>query len=117
MSGQTTALVGGGGALLAAAAGTPLQQVFNELALVLALMGAAGGATRGLAIRLSLPEVGRGVLLGGLLASGLGVLLPHLLAPWIGAGQPVTVPLLAACAFLTGFLQDVLIARLRRPPE
>jgi len=117
MSGQTTALAGAGGAVLAAAAGGPLEQVFNELGLVLVIMGAAGGATRGLAVRLALVEVGRGVLLGGLLAGGLGVLLPHILRPWIGADALITVPMLAACAFLAGFLQDVVLSRLRRPPQ
>jgi hypothetical protein len=102
---------------MAALAGGPLQQVFNELALVLVLMGAGGGATRGLAIRLPWQEVLRGIVLGGLLAGGLGVLTPHILRPWIGTDALITVPALAAGAFLVGFLQDVVIARLQRPPQ
>jgi hypothetical protein len=112
MSGNST-LVATGGAAAAALAGGPLAEVFNELALVLALMGAAGGMSRGLAIALPWREVARGVVLGALLATGLGVLLPHLLGPWIGQSGAVTVPALAACAFLAGFLQDILVARLR----
>ena len=98
-------------------AGGPLAEVFNELALVLALMGAAGGATRGLALRLQWREVLRGIALGALLASGVGVLLPHVLGPWLGPDLPVTVPALAACAYLVGFMQDAVIARLQRGPK
>jgi hypothetical protein len=116
MSGQSTA-VATGGAAVAALAGGPLAEVFNEMALVLALMGAAGGATRGLALRLAWREVLRGVFLGALLATGGGVLLPHLLGPWLGPDLAVTVPALAACAYLVGFLQDTVIARLQREPK
>ena len=116
MSGHNTAIaIGGAGA--AAMAGGPLAQVFNELALVLAIMGAAGGATFGLANRLPLIEVARGILLGALMASGLGVLLPNVLSPWIGVDALTTVPVLAGCAYFAGFVQDVLISKLRRPPE
>lgn len=114
MSGQTTMFAAAGTAT-AAALGGPLEQVFNELAIVLALMGALGGMTRGVAVRLGWLEVGRGVALGALLATGMGALLPQIVSPWIGSdlGQGATVPILAACAYLVGFAQDVLIARLR----
>ena len=116
MSGHNTAIAAGG-AMAAAAAGGPLEQVFTELALMLVLMGAGGGATRGLAIRLPFLEVLRGITLGGLLAGGLGVLLPHILRPWVGDDTLLTVPALAACAFLVGFLQDIVITRLQREPK
>lgn len=116
MTGQTTglALVGAG---LAAATSGPVAEVFNEMALVLAIMGAGGGATRALALRVPWRDGLRGTVLGALLATGIGVLLPNVLGPWLGADTPATVPALAACAYLAGFLQDTLVSRLRKEPK
>ena len=80
-------------------------------------MGGCGGMARGLALHLRLREVARGVILGALLATGLGVLLPLVLEPWVGSEAPSTPAVLAACAFLVGFVQDVVIARLQRGPK
>lgn len=105
------------GAAVAAAAGGPLAEVFNELSLVLAVMGGIGGMARGLAIKTPWREVLRGVTLGALLATGLGVLLPLLVGPWLGQGVASSPAALAACAFVVGFLQDIFIDRLNRGPR
>lgn len=105
-------LIGALGSAVAATTGGPLAEVFNETALVLAIMGGFGGMTRGLAVRLSRREVARGVFLGGLLAFGFGVLSPELLyrlfALEVAAGTPA-IPVLAATAFIIGFAQELLI--------
>lgn len=116
MTGQTTAIALAGATVAAVTSG-PIADVFNEMALVLAIMGAGGGATRALALRVPWRDGLRGTVLGALLATGLGVLLPNLLGPWLGDKTPATVPALAACAYLAGFLQDALVSRLRKEPK
>ena len=113
MTGHNTGIAAVG-AVAAGAMGGPLAEVFNELALVLVIMGAGGGATRGLALRLPWLETVRGIVLGGLMAGGLGVILPYIVGPWLPPGMPATVPVLAACAYLVGFLQDTVVSRLQR---
>lgn len=117
MSGANTALIGAGGAALAAVAGGPLTDVFNELALALAIMGAGGGITRGLANRLPWREVLRGCVVGALLAVGIGALAPQVLGKMLAMEiEGGTVSVLAASAYLLGFLQDFAIAFLQRKP-
>lgn len=112
MTGQVTAIAAFG-TLAAAATAGPLNEVFNELGLVLALMGGFGGITRGLAIRLEWREITRGVALGGLFGFGFGVLSPDIIHRLfdvaIEPGTPA-IPAMAAAAFIMGFLQDVIIA-------
>lgn len=110
MSGQTTATVGAVGAIAAAGASGELAQVFNELWLVLAIMGAFGGLTHGLALRLPWREVARGLVLGALLASGFGVFGPAAVANAFGleaAAAENGVKALAAAAYLIGFGQNI----------
>lgn len=111
MTGQVTA-VAAFGAVAAAATAGPLTEVFNELGLVLALMGGFGGVTRGLAIRLAWREIVRGVILGGLFGFGFGVVSPdivhRLFDVAIEPGTPA-IPAMAAGAFIVGFMQDVVI--------
>lgn len=116
MSGQTTAAVGAGGAIAAAATGGELAQVFDQLALVLALMGAIGGLTHGLALRLGWREIARGVVIGGALAFGLGILGPQFVTGALGLDVTSggTVRGLAAAAFLIGFAQNVVVDWMRR---
>lgn len=117
MSGQTTATVGAVGAIAAAATGGELAQVFNELWLVLAIMGAFGGLTHGLALRLPWREVGRGLVLGALLASGFGVFGPAAVANAFGLDSVAaasSVKALAAAAYLIGFGQNILLDWMRR---
>ena len=119
MTGQTT-LTAAGGVVVAAAVGGPLVQVFNELYLVLAIMGAAGGVTWGLANRRNWREVARGLVLGALLASGLGAISPHLVEWLTGVEfQPggASVSVLASCAFFLGMAQDLVFARLKKVLE
>lgn len=116
MSGQTTATVATVGAVAAAATSGELAQVFNELWLVLAIMGAFGGLTHGLALRLPWREVGRGLVLGSLLASGFGVFGPAAVANAFGldaVAAETGVKALAAAAYLIGFGQNIVFDWLR----
>lgn len=115
MSGANTALIGAGGAVVAAVAGGPMADVFNELALALAIMGAGGGITRGLASRLPWLEVLRGGVVGALMAVGLGALAPQVVTQLMQVEiEGRTVSVLAASAYLLGFLQDFAISLLQR---
>lgn len=117
MSGQTTATVAAVGTIAAAATGGELAQVFNELWLVLAIMGAFGGLTHGLALRLPWREVARGLAIGALLASGFGVFGPMAVANAFGldaVADASSVKALAAAAFLIGFGQNILVDWMRR---
>lgn len=100
------------GAFAVASSG-PLLDVFNELAFVMAVVGALGGLTRGLAIRTPWRSVLRSVSLGALLAFGFGAVAPtvvaNLFSIQIGGGNSVQI--LAASAYFLGFGQDLVIAR------
>jgi hypothetical protein len=52
-------------------------------ALILALWGALGGATNALTTRMSLRDALRHVLLGGLIAAGMGSLSMAIVAAWL----------------------------------
>jgi hypothetical protein len=117
MSGQTTALATAAGAVIASGAAGPLSQVFSELTAVLAIMGAAGGVTWGLANRRGWLETLRGLVLGLLLAAGFGVMSPHVLNMTTGVefepGGNAT-HWLASCAFFLGLAQDLILAKLKK---
>jgi len=112
MTGHTSALVGAAGAIAAGVAGGPLQSTFNELALTLAIMGAFGGATMGMANKYSWREIFRGGFLGALLAFGFGAISPQILAAVlpIDAGGSQGIPLLSATAFVVGFMQEPIVS-------
>jgi hypothetical protein len=116
MTGHATSIAAAG-ALTAAATAGPLTEVFNELGLVLALMGGFGGVTRGLAIRLEWRETARGVVLGALFGFGFGVMSPHIIERLfdvaIEPGTPA-IPAMAAAAFIMGFMQDVVVSWLSK---
>jgi hypothetical protein len=124
-----TSLAGAVGTTMAATAGSfigpigqgPISEVFNELGLVLAIMGALGGATFSLANRRPYRELARGVILGALLAFGLGVLSPIILERLFGltsdGSGAAAVPLLAAAAYMMGFAQETFIAWTARPQK
>lgn len=117
MSGQTTATVATVGAIAAAATGGELAQVFNELLVVMAIMGAFGGLTHGLAMQLPWREIVRGVTLGVLLAGGIGVLGPYVASAIMGVEIVASeggVRALAATSFLIGFAQNFIIDWKRR---
>ena len=116
MSGQTTATAAAAGAVVAAAAGGELAQVFDQLAIVLALMGALGGGTHGVALRLPWSEVARGVLVGAGLAFGIGLGGPQVVGKLLAIDitSDGTVRGMAAAAFLVGFGQNIVVDWLRR---
>ena len=112
MTGQTSVAVATGGAVASYLAGGPLAEVFNQLALTLALMGGFGGLTMGLAVRLPWRDVTRSFFVGGLLAAGLGAISPVLIERLFGislSGGGTAVSLLASGSFMVGFGQDVVV--------
>lgn len=105
------------GTLAALLAGGPLSEVFGQLGLMMALMGALGGATRAIAIKVPWSEVIRPTLLGALLAFGLGVIAPPVIervAGIVPAPDTPAIPMLAASSFLIGFMQIRVISLLEK---
>ena len=99
----------------------PLLQVFDEMALVMAVLGGLGGLCRGVAVvGTPVREMVRSVFLGALLAFGVGVFSPSIVSRLIGvdvSGVADALPLLAASSFLIGLLQDIFISWLRKGRE
>lgn len=94
---------------------SPMQQIFSESNLVLAIFGAMGGLVRSAALRTTWLEGLRVTFIGSLFAFGVGTLAPYLLRPWIGElppGASQALGFLTACAFLIGLLGVTLIERL-----
>lgn len=119
MSGNSTALAAAG-AVIAGAAGGPLAQVFNELALVLALNGAAGGLAWGIINRRPWHLIAVATVLGAVFAFGFGQMAPQIVTSVLGVDfgpEGATVPALAAGAFLIGLMQDRLIDLIRAAPK
>lgn len=119
MAGENTAVATATYAATVVAVGPgALEQVFNQLMLVYAIMGAAGGVALGLFTQgTPLREIMRGGFLGMLLATGLGVAAPYVVA-WafpVDVGQVHNnVQLLAASSFIVGLGQNWIIDRLTR---
>jgi hypothetical protein len=117
MTGQSTMLTMAAATAGAAVVGGPLSQVLNELAAVMAIMGAAGGLTWGLANRYPWRDWVRGIILGALMAFGFGLASPSILQGWIGisfAPGGTSASWLASCAFVMGMMQDWVLAFVRR---
>ena len=117
MTGQATTLVVAAAMAGATVLGGPLSQVFSELTGIMAIMGAAGGMTWGLANRRGWKETTRGFFVGGLMAAGFGAVAPHIVT-WLsgiefGPGEQ-NVQALASCAFFLGLAQDWVVAKLRK---
>lgn len=89
------------------------NDVFNERGLVLAFLGALGGAVRAVALKTTWREGLRVIVVGSALAFGVGVLGPSLMKPWFGDFSPETgaTGLLTASAFLIGLMGVTLIER------
>lgn len=109
--------------LAAGAVGGPLAQVFDEMALVMALLGGLGGAVRFLALRWSVGRK-RGavamaldfvamIAIGAGMAFGIGVLAPPILRGMLDlqlAPDGGAVKALASCGFLIGLVQERVLA-------
>jgi hypothetical protein len=100
-----------------------LGQVLRELAAstaaILAAWGALGGATNALSTKMRLRDAVRHILLGGLIAAGMGSLSLALIARWLGLPSEA-VPAGAAsgsAAYLVGVFGpaviEVTLARIR----
>jgi hypothetical protein len=98
---------------------TTLRVLAESTAVILALWGALGGATNALTTRMSLRDALRHVLLGGLIAAGMGSLSMAIVAAWLGL-PPQSIPAGGAAgsaAYLVGVFGpafiELVLARLR----
>ena len=105
------------GAVLASAvasqASRPLLLIFNEIGLVMAIMGALGGATFVLALRVPWRQAAQPVLLGAMLGFGLSAIAVSLLKAQFGvevAAQRGGVEVMASAVYLIGLSQERVIA-------
>jgi hypothetical protein len=97
-----------------------LRDLLASTAVILAAWGAVGGATNALTTRLRLRDALRHILLGGLIAAGMGSLSMALVTNWLGL--PVeAVPAGGAAgsaAYLVGVFGpafiEMMLARLRQ---
>ncbi len=109
---MTEALAAAVGSVLAVGATGPLVTVFNELGLVMAIMGGLGGLAFALAIKAPWRAVIHPAMMGSMLGFGIGILGP-LIVEWQTGVEvgPVggSVETLAAIAFLLGFIQERII--------
>lgn len=116
MTGQSSTLVFAAASAAAAVTAGPLAQVVNELSLMMALMGVAGGATWTLANRMGARDFLRSACLGGLLAFGLGRTSPDLVGYLFGdqIGAAFDAGGLGAVAFFIGLMQEPIVVGLKR---
>ena len=96
-----------------------LRDLAASTAIILALWGALGGATNALITRMRLRDALRHILLGGLIAAGMGSLSMALVASWL-ALPAEAIPAGGAAgsaAYLVGVFGpafiEVVLARLR----
>jgi hypothetical protein len=84
---------------------------------MMAIMGAAGGVTWGLANKRGWKETTRGFFVGGLMAAGFGAMAPHAVT-WLSGIEfhpgERNVQALASCAFFLGLAQDWVVAKLKK---
>jgi len=97
-----------------------LRDLLASTAVILAAWGALGGATNALTKRMRLRDAIRHILLGGLIAAGMGSLSMAFITSWLGL-PPEAVPAGGAAgsaAYLVGIFGpafiEVVLARLRR---
>ncbi|UXU75553.1 MULTISPECIES: hypothetical protein [unclassified Paracoccus (in: a-proteobacteria)] len=100
-----------------------LRELAASTAVILAVWGALGGATNALTTKMRLRDALRHILLGGLIAAGMGSLSMALVAKWLG------LPLQAipaggaagSAAYLVGVFGpafiELVLARLRGAKE
>ena len=97
-----------------------LRELAASTAVILAAWGALGGATNALTTKMRLRDAIRHILLGGLIAAGMGSVSMALVTSWLGL-PPEAVPAGGAAgsaAYLVGIFGpafiEVVLARLRR---
>jgi hypothetical protein len=100
-----------------------LRELGASTAVILAAWGALGGATNALTTRMRLRDALRHILLGGLIAAGMGSLSMALITSWLNLPAE-TIPAGSAAgsaAYLVGVFGpafiEVVLARLRRPKD
>jgi hypothetical protein len=96
-----------------------LRELAASTAVILAAWGALGGATNALTTKMHLRDALRHILLGGLIAAGMGSLSMALVTAWLGL-PPEAIPAGGAAwsaAYLVGVFGpafiEVVLARLR----
>lgn len=96
-----------------------LRELAASTAVILAAWGALGGATNALTTRMRLRDALRHILLGGLIAAGMGSMSMALIAAWLDL-RPEAIPAGGAAgsaAYLVGVFGpafiEVVLARLR----
>jgi len=98
-----------------------LRDVLTSAAVILAAWGALGGATNALTTRMRLRDAIRHILLGGLIAAGMGSLSMAIVARWLDLPAETVAAGGAAgsAAYLVGVFGpafiEVALARLRGP--
>ncbi|QYX58022.1 hypothetical protein K1T73_06505 [Roseovarius sp. SCSIO 43702] len=104
-------------------AATVLREIAASTALMLAFWGALGGATNALTTKMRLRDALRHILLGGLIAAGMGSFSVVVVTAWLGLpeGAVAAGGAVGSAAYLVGVFGaafiDVLLARLRRARE
>ena len=96
-----------------------LRDLAASTAVILAAWGALGGATNALTTKMRLRDAIRHILLGGLIAAGMGSVSMALVTSWLGL-PPEAIPAGGAAgsaAYLVGIFGpafiEVVLARLR----
>ena len=99
--------------------GAVLRELAASTAVILAAWGALGGATNALTTKMRLRDALRHILLGGVIAAGMGSLSMALITRWMGLA-PEAIPAGGAAgsaAYLVGVFGpafiEVVLARLR----
>ena len=102
---------------------TVLRDLAASTAVILATWGALGGATNALTTKMRLRDAVRHILLGGLIAAGMGSLTMAVITSWLGL-PPEAIPAGGAAgsaAYLVGVFGpaviELVLARLRRARE
>ena len=100
-----------------------LRDLAASTAVILAAWGALGGATNALTTKMRLRDALRHILLGGLIAAGMGSLSMAIITRWLGL-PPEAIPAGGAAgsaAYLVGVFGpafiEVALARLRHAKE
>ncbi len=102
---------------------TVLRDLAASTAVILAAWGALGGATNALTTKMRLRDAVRHILLGGLIAAGMGSLSMAVITNWLGL-PPQAIPAGGAAgsaAYLVGVFGpaviELVLARLRQARE